>query len=123
MYDMVSAILKEAEQKLLDAREELAKNGFAEAVYYAYTGFVTGAKALLLTKDVECNTQIKILQDFDRVFVASGELDWEGGFEDTVLSLKTTNQRRRLLPPMWSNLKPFCKRSAVTANRHPPTPW
>lgn len=88
MYDMVSAILKEAEQKLLDAREELAKNGFAEAVYYAYTGFVTGAKALLLTKDVECNTQIKILQDFDRVFVASGELDWEGGFEDTVLSLK-----------------------------------
>jgi sulfite reductase (ferredoxin) len=89
MYDMVGAILKEAELKLNDAREALSKGDFAEAIYYAYTGFVTGAKAVLLTRDVECNTQIKILQDFDRVFVATNEIAWEGTFEDTVLSLKS----------------------------------
>jgi len=88
MYDMVSAILKDAETKLAEAKEAFAKEAYAEAIYYAYTGFVTGAKALLLTKDVECNTQIKILQDFDTTFVQSKIIPWQDSFEATVLSMK-----------------------------------
>jgi sulfite reductase (ferredoxin) len=88
MYDMVGAILKEAEEKLQLAQENLRENRYPEAIYYAYTGFVVGAKAILLSKDVECNTQIKILKDFDEHVVASGEFQMEGSFESLVLSMQ-----------------------------------
>ena len=87
MYDMVGGIIKDAENKLMDAKENLSKNKFPEAIYYAYTGFVIGAKALLLSKDVECNTQIKILKDFDLHLVQTGEFKIEDGFENLVLQI------------------------------------
>jgi len=65
MYDMVGVIIREAEQKLSDAKDSLAQNLLPEAIYHAYTGYVIAAKAILLSEDKECNTQIKILKDFD----------------------------------------------------------
>lgn len=88
MYDMVGVILKEAEEKLQLAQENLRESRFPEAIYYAYTGFVVGAKAILLSKDIECNTQIKILKDFDEHVVANGEFQLEGSFESLVLSIQ-----------------------------------
>lgn len=87
MYDMVGGIIKDAENKLMNAKESLDKNKFPEAIYYAYTGFIIGAKALLLSKDVECNTQIKILKDFDTHLVTTGEFKIEDGFENLVLQI------------------------------------
>lgn len=86
-YDMIGTILKDALVKQTEAHLALANTKYAEAIYYAYTGFVTSAKALLLSKDVECNTQIKILQDFDKVFVETNEISCEWGFEKLVLSI------------------------------------
>ena len=57
-------------------------NTILETIYYAYTGFIIAAKALLLSKDVECNTQIKILRDFDTHLVNTGEFSVAGGFEN-----------------------------------------
>ena len=73
--------------KRIDAADSLTNERYPEAIYYAYTGFVIAAKALLLSKDVECNTQIKILQDFDKTFVETNEFTVEGGFENLVLSI------------------------------------
>ncbi|MFN8236678.1 MAG: nitrite/sulfite reductase [Chitinophagales bacterium] len=87
MYDMVGHIIKDAENKHLEATEHLKINKYPEAIYYAYTGFVIAAKALLLSKEVECNTQIKILKDFDTHFVQSGAFIIEGGFENLVLTI------------------------------------
>lgn len=87
MFDMLGGIIKDAENKLMDAKENLSKQKYAEAIYYAYTGFIIAAKAILLSKDVECNTQIKILKDFDTHAVNTGEFAIEGGFENLVLTI------------------------------------
>lgn len=87
MYDMVGGIIKDADNKLIEAKEHLLKNKFPEAIYYAYTGFIIGAKALLLSKEIECNTQIKMLKDFDEHLVATGEFKMENGFEKVVLQI------------------------------------
>lgn len=87
MYDMIGTIIRDAQIKQTDANEALKKGKYAEAIYYAYTGFVITAKALLLSKDVECNTQIRILQDFDKTFVETGSITIDGGLENLVLSI------------------------------------
>jgi len=87
MFDLVGSIINDAENKHIEAKENLAKHKYPEAIYYAYTGFVIAAKALLLSKDIECNTQIKILKDFDEHIVNTGELKIEGGFENLVLQI------------------------------------
>ena len=65
----------------------MALNKYPEAIYYAYTGFVIAAKAILLGRDIECNTQIKILKDFDEKIINTGEINVEGGFENMVLQI------------------------------------
>jgi sulfite reductase (ferredoxin) len=87
MYDMVGGIIKDAENKLIEAKENIKSNKYPEAIYYAYTGFIIGAKALLLSKDVECNTQIKILKDFDEHIVNTGIFNMPDGFENLVLQI------------------------------------
>jgi len=113
MYDMVGAILKEAEEKLHLAQENLRESRYPEAIYYAYTGFVVGAKAILLSKDVECNTQIKILQDFDAHVVASGEFPLEGSFESLVLSMQEEEPSQSFATQYISQFQSFLQKVAA----------
>lgn len=87
MIDMVGGIIRDAENKLADAKEQLSKQHYPEAIYHAYSGFIIAAKALLLSKEKECNTQIKIIKDFDEHIVNTGELSIEGGFENLILQI------------------------------------
>jgi sulfite reductase (ferredoxin) len=89
MYDMVGIILKDAEDKKNLAFELIEEGKFPEAIYHAYGGFVIGAKAILLSNDIECNTQIKIIKDFDEKMVQQGHFTFENTtFEDTVLDIQ-----------------------------------
>lgn len=109
MYDMVGHIIKDAENKYMEAAEHLKTNKFPEAIYYAYTGFVIAAKALLLSKDVECNTQIKILKDFDTHFVTSGEFKLEGGFENLVLQINQHEPEKEFASSYVAHFNQFLK--------------
>ncbi len=86
-YDMVYAILNDAGERLQWARESLSENRWADSIYHSYSSMVIGAKALLLSKDIKCNTQRKILDDFDAYFVEKGEFYFEKGFAVTVLEM------------------------------------
>ncbi len=89
MFDMVGIILKDAEDKKGLAKQLIAEERYAEAIYHSYTGYIIGAKAILLSKDIECNTQIKIMKDFDEKIVATGIFPIENGtFESTVLEIQ-----------------------------------
>lgn len=89
MYDMVGIILKDAEDKKKLAFELIDEGKFPEAIYNAYSGFIIGAKAILLSNDIECNTQIKIMRDFDEKMVGQGYFEFENSsFEETVLDLQ-----------------------------------
>ena len=88
-YDLVGAIVDDQRERLGWAREALADELPADAIYHAYTSFVTGAKALLLSAEVRCNTQARIIADFDEFYVGTGLVPVEGGFEAHVLRMRT----------------------------------
>lgn len=86
-YDVIGGLIQDAEQKLTDAQETMAKEVYAEAIYHSYNSFVVGAKALLLSEDKKCNTQIGILKDFDTHFVDAGHFDFAQPFKKMVLEI------------------------------------
>ena len=64
---------------------------FADSIYHSYTALVIGAKALLLAKDVKCNTQIGILRDFDENYIDTKEFPLTGSFKDLALRVKKSS--------------------------------
>ncbi|TAE28816.1 MAG: nitrite/sulfite reductase [Cytophagales bacterium] len=88
MIDLVATTLDEATEKLTWAREAQAESRPADAIYHAYNVFITGAKAALMTRDVNTNTQHGIVSDFDRVFNGeSGFHGQEGQFKTLVFGI------------------------------------
>ncbi|MHB1922315.1 MAG: HEPN domain-containing protein [Chitinophagaceae bacterium] len=86
VIDLISTLLMEAEERLEMARGSFQEKVYADAIYHAYSAFVSAAKALLLGKDIACNTQIGILRDFDQNFSA-GEFGLESDFQSLVLQI------------------------------------
>lgn len=86
-YDMVAAILNDAKERLQWAEESFEENRWADSIYHSYSSMVIGAKAMLLSKDVKCNTQKRILDDFDANYVETGEFNFEKNFAATVLEM------------------------------------
>ena len=85
--DVVGTIINDAETKLNQAQIALIQDNTAAGIYDAYNTFVIGAKALLLSEDQHCNTQIGIINDFETAFVESNKLLFDGSFSETVLSI------------------------------------
>ena len=86
--DVVGTIIAEANQKVKLAEEALSESLYPDSIYHSYTGFVIGAKALLLSKDVKCNTHKGIIDDFQTHFIANGEMDGINDFNTLVLQMK-----------------------------------
>ncbi len=85
MIDLVATTLDEANEKLDRALATLADNP-ADAVYHAYSVFITGAKAMLLSIEVPTNTQYGIINDFDKHFFGQYHTA-EGDFKAQVLAI------------------------------------
>ncbi|MEZ0607500.1 nitrite reductase [Fibrella sp. WM1] len=88
MIDLVATTLDEAGEKLVWANEALAESRWADAIYHAYNVLITGAKAALMTRDVNTNTHHGIVTDFDREFAAhDGFHEAEGQFKALAYSI------------------------------------
>lgn len=94
MIDLIATLLLEAEEKLQNADAAFASGEYADAIYYAYTGFVHSAKALLVSEDKKTNTQAGIIKDFDEHFVASGKIKLDVSFAELVYQLNTQEPSR-----------------------------
>ncbi|MEM6723213.1 MAG: nitrite reductase [Bacteroidota bacterium] len=86
--DVIATILEDAREKLDLAKESLQAEIWADGIYHAYSSLVVGAKALLLSEDIKCNTQIGILKDFQTHFVDTGIFVFADGFEAHVLRIR-----------------------------------
>ncbi|MGB0930179.1 MAG: nitrite reductase, partial [Chitinophagales bacterium] len=86
-YDVIGAIIGDAIEKVGLAKETLDQKAFADSIYHSYSSFVVGAKALLLAKEIQCNTQKNIIADFDKHYVETGEVFFETGFASRVLQI------------------------------------
>jgi sulfite reductase (ferredoxin) len=87
MLDLVATLLNDTKEKLQNAKETLAEGSWADSIYWSYAVFVSGAKALLTSKDVNCNTQHGIINDFDVNFVQTGEYSLPISFKELVLKI------------------------------------
>jgi len=86
VIDLVATLLYESREKIENALGAFNQNQFADAVYYAYTGFINLAKALLLSQGKKTNTQAGIIADFDMVF--KNKIRLETTFSDLVYQIK-----------------------------------
>ena len=89
MIDLIAVLLIEAEEKIQKADESFAAGEYSDAIYYAYTGFINSAKALLVSEDKKTNTQAGIIKDFDEFFVSSGKVKLDVSFQELVYQLNT----------------------------------
>ncbi len=85
--DMVGAIIKEASDKIQEADEALNGLRFADSIYHSYAGMVIGAKAMLLSRDIKCNTHKGIINDFQDHYVVKKEISLDQPFNDLVLQI------------------------------------
>ena len=84
-YDMVGTIIGDAYEKVSLAEEAIDKGLFADSIYHSYAALVIGAKALLLSQDVKCNTHKGIINDFQTHFVENKGFEIEGDFPSLAL--------------------------------------
>ncbi len=87
VIDLVATLLYESEEKLGWANEASAEQRWADAIYHAYSVFVSSAKALLLDKGINSSTQVGVIKEFDAQYVATGETTLTGTFNDLVLQI------------------------------------
>lgn len=88
MIDLVATLLMEAEEKQAWAQAAFEDKRWADAIYHAYSVFISGAKALLLDQQVHVSTQHQVIQKFETECVASGVFSGMDSFQQTVLQIQ-----------------------------------
>ncbi|MCJ8210986.1 HEPN domain-containing protein [Mucilaginibacter sp. RS28] len=87
VIDLVATLIYEAEEKLEWANGAFADSRWADAIYHAYAALVSGAKALLLQKNVNASTQIGVVKEFDAHYVDTKEIELTTSFNELVLQI------------------------------------
>lgn len=117
MVDLVQILLNETNEKLVKAKAALEEKLFADAIYHSYSVLVNSAKALLLSKEVTCNTQIGILNDFDTNFVATAEFSFNGqSFKDYVLEINKNEPTEAFAKTYIQNASEFIAKAVEYRN-------
>ena len=73
MIDLVATLLFESQEKYEWTVAALEDKRWADAIYHAYSVFISAAKALLLDKSVTVSNQTAVINKFDENFVSKGE--------------------------------------------------
>ncbi|PWK29084.1 sulfite reductase (ferredoxin) [Arcicella aurantiaca] len=88
IIDLVATLLLESEEKFDWTKAAYEENRFADAIYHAYSVFVSAAKALLLDKSVSASTQSGVIDKFQENFVETGDIALGGKtFQELVLQI------------------------------------
>jgi sulfite reductase (ferredoxin) len=87
IIDLVSTLFLESDEKLAQAKVALEEGRWAASIYYSYSALINTAKALLTAEDVNTNTHMGIIQEFDVLFIRTQRVEWMESFEDFVLKI------------------------------------
>ncbi|MFN8264669.1 MAG: HEPN domain-containing protein [Chitinophagaceae bacterium] len=107
MIDLVATLILEAEEKIQLSEECIANKAWADAIYHAYAAQVHSAKALLLQKGVQCNTQHGILNDFDKHVTAAGLYNIAPSFKDYVMRMNDAEPSEKFATEYLQQAKDF----------------
>jgi sulfite reductase (ferredoxin) len=111
VIDLVATLLFESEEKLAWAKESFAQNQFADSIYHSYSVFVSTAKALLLDKQVSCNAQNAIINDFDKHYVADGPFKFSPDFRTYVLRINQFEPAKEFAEKYLNDVDQFFNQS------------
>jgi sulfite reductase (ferredoxin) len=88
MIDLVATLLFESEEKFTWCQGALADKRWADAIYHAYSVFISSAKALLLDKSVSVSNQMAVINRFDENFIQTEEFAIsKNNFSELVLQI------------------------------------
>lgn len=87
IVDLVATLFFESQEKIEKAEEAIKEGKWAASIYYSYQSMVNSAKALLTAEKTKTNTHASIIKDLDRLFVDTGKVVFDGGFESLTLQL------------------------------------
>ncbi|MEO0572264.1 MAG: HEPN domain-containing protein [Bacteroidota bacterium] len=87
IVDLVATLFFESQEKIGKAEEAIDEGKWAASIYYSYQAMVNSAKALLTAEKTKTNTHANIIQDFNSLFVQTGRIHFEDGFEQFVLQI------------------------------------
>ncbi|HYG53295.1 MAG TPA: nitrite/sulfite reductase [Flavobacteriales bacterium] len=101
--DLVQTLFYEAQEKYELAKTSLDNNLFADAAYQVYAALINGVKALLISNGIECNTQIGLINDFEKHY--SEELPFKGWgkFSDFILEINKQDASRKFVANYYQN--------------------
>ena len=115
IIDLVATLLLETDEKMSWADESLNAKAYADAISHTYSVFISAAKALLLDKGINCNTQIGILKDFDTHYGSNKELYNYSNFQELVLQINKNEPSAEFAQSYLASAIEFVKQ--VRANR------
>lgn len=107
MLDLVSTILNDAQDRLRNAGKMLEAGRWADSIYYSYNTLVIGAKGLLLSKDVQCNTHQGIIEDFQQHLVDTGEIHLPVAFPELALKINQEAPSESFAKTFYQNAEQF----------------
>ncbi|MEM9339202.1 MAG: hypothetical protein AAGA66_10775 [Bacteroidota bacterium] len=65
----------------------MKESKWANTIYFAYNSLVIGAKGILLSQDIRCNTHKGIIEDFQKQIVEQGLISLDQPYEELVLQI------------------------------------
>lgn len=111
IIDLVATLLYEAEEKLGWATESFDNQVFADSIYHSYSVFVNAAKALLLLKDVNCNTQHAIIINFNENFASEDFFSFETDFRSLVFQINQNEPGKEFTEKYLNDAKDFLSKA------------
>lgn len=73
VIDLVGTMLFETEEKLDNAKNALKEEKYSDSIYYSYSTFISGAKAVLVNNGIKTNSQAGIISDFEKEITEKGD--------------------------------------------------
>ncbi len=116
VLDVVGTIIGDAKNKIDWALEAFTEKAYADSIYHAYAGFIIGAKALLLSKDVKCNTHKGIITDFQEHYLDNQEFSLDLNFSDLVLQINKNEPSEDFAKQYLSKANSFVQQVIQTRN-------
>ena len=114
VIDLVATLLLEAQEKLGWAEQALNNQAHADAIYHAYSVFISAAKSLLLDKGVNSSTQVGVIREFDNHFVENKEISLSTTFSELVLQINKNEPSSTFSSQYFEEAKQFLNQVNAT---------
>lgn len=82
VIDLVSSLIKEGEEKIINAKVAFTERKYADSAYHSYSALINVSKALLVDKGLKTNSHHLIVEQFQEEFIASNELEINGEYKE-----------------------------------------